>query len=285
MSIPLNHHYVSQCQIKQFFNAEEGKIYLYDKDKKNFYWRTSTKSIFSEKFSNSIFKQGNINHKTLEDDLKIFEDEYPIAVELISDTAKTGTISKECYHSLLNITLFGIIGHLRTPQIKKGLDDAVNNAFESLYEECTDELRAQLKSLTEYKGHVSYSNVVKYSTTALRIAEKMGGLAFTIWHIRSDDFFLLPDTSAFTLRGRINNYFNPDIFEIAEVGFPLTNKIFIHALSEKLGQEKSYIAFIDEKNKQIVADINYNLFHFAQKLVATNDEAYLKQIVEQVEQA
>jgi hypothetical protein len=283
MSIPLNHHYVSQCQIKQFFNEEHGKIYLYNKVKRNFYSRPSSKGIFSEKYSNSIFKDGKIDHTTLEDDLKIFEDEYSGAVELISNTGKTRNISKDCYHSLLKITLFGIIGHLRTPQIKKGLDDAVNNPFHGLYEECTEELRQKLESLTEYKEYVSYSNVVKYSTTALRIAERMGGLAFTIWHIQSDDFFLLPDTSAFTVRRKINNYFNPNIYEIAEVGFPLTNKIFIHALSQKLGQEKSYIGFIDEKSRQLVTDINYNLFHYAENDVATRDEAYLKQVIAQVE--
>lgn len=105
MSIPINHHHVSQCHIKNFFN-DEGRIYLYDKVKKNFYSANSTKSIFSEKYSNSVFNNGQVDHKILEDDLKMFEDNFPKAVELIANTKHTRVISTECYRALVEITLY-----------------------------------------------------------------------------------------------------------------------------------------------------------------------------------
>ena len=281
MSIPLNHHYVSQCQIKKFFNTE-GKIFLYDKSKRNFYWKNSSKNIFSEKFSNSIFNNGEIDHETLEHDLKLFEDNYPSAVELISEGAKSGKISNDCYQSLVSITLFGISGKLRTPQRKMELDNLIEDLFGLFKEQASEEHRLEFEKTNEYKKHVSYSNLLKYSETALEIVELMGGLDFTIWYITSDDCFLLPDTSATTIRRKINTYFNPDIKEIAEVGFPLTDKIFIHARSKKLGQGKSFIAYVKTKNHQAVTDINLNLFHSSYNIVATSSESYLRNFMTQM---
>lgn len=281
MSIPLNHHYVSQCQIREFFN-DAGKIFLYDKSKRNFYSKTSPKNIFSEKFANSIYKNGKVDHQTLENDLKIFEDDYPSNVQLITDSIKAGKITKECHHSLLNITLFGIIGGLRTPQRKQELDGIIDKAFGQFKDYLSEAQKNDLEKTTEFKKHVKYSNVLCYTETALRIVERMGGLVFTIWHIQSDDCFILPDTSATTTRRQINKYFNPHVREIAEIGFPLTDKIFIHALSKKLGQEKSYIARVDKNNNKAITDINYNLFHFSNNIVATSSETYLKTIVTQI---
>jgi Protein of unknown function (DUF4238) len=278
MSIPLNHHHVSRCQIKEFFN-ENGKIFLYDKAKKIFSSKTSSKNIFSEKLSNSVYKNGKIDHTTLENDLKIFEDSYPKDVDLIRNAVKEKQISKECHYSLLNITLLGIIGRLRTPARKKELDNILDKMFGQLEPHITDELLKEFEETNEYKKHVKYSNMLGYAETALRIAEKMGGLDFTIWHIQSEDCFLLPDTSATTTRRKINEYFNPDIQEIAEVGFPLTQKIFVHALSKKLGQGQSVVVTVKKNNHQAIIDINHNLFHHSNNLVATSNESYLKHFV------
>lgn len=283
MSTPLNHHHVSQCQIKEFFGSE-GKIFLYDKSKGNFYSKKSAKNIFSEKLANSIYKNGKIDHESLESDLKIFEDDYPSAVNLIKDGIQKRKISSDCHQALLSITLFGIIGRLRTPERKKELDNIIDNLFNQLENQLDNEQRKGLEQTMEYKKHVKYSNLLSYTDTALRIMEKMGGLDFTIWHIESDDFFLLPDTSATTMRKRINKYFNPDVFEIAEVGFPLTDKIFIHALSKKLNQGKSYFCFVDKNDDKNVTDINFNLFHFSNNSVATSNEKYLKKIVSKVKE-
>lgn len=281
MSIPINHHYVSQCQIKNFF-SNEGKIFLYDKPKQNFYSKTSSKNIFSEKFSNSIYKDGKIDHETLENDLKIFEDEYTKAVKLISETSNTLKITKECHHALLNIALFGIIGRYRNPKAKQELDDILDHMFDKFKDDMSSKQLADLNKTTEYRKHVKHSNMLAYAESALRIAEKMGGIVFTVWHIKSEDCFLLPDTSAISIRHQINKAFNPYIRNIAEVGFPLTDKIFIHALSKKLVQDKSHIVIVDTNKNQAITDINYNLFHYAYETIATSNESYLKFIVSKV---
>jgi hypothetical protein len=281
MSTPLNHHHVSQCQIKQFFDSE-GEIFLYDKAKHNFYSKRSAKNIFSEKLANSIYMNGEVDHESLEADLKIFEDNYPNAVDQITDAIKKCKISTDCHHVLLDITLFGIIGRLRTPEHKKELDNIIDNMFNQFEDLMADEQKKSLEQTKEYKKHVKYSNLLSYTDTALRIVKRMGGLDFTIWHIEGDDCFLLPDTSAISIRKQINKYLNPHVREIAEVGFPLTDKIFIHALSKKLGQRKSYFCFVDKNDDKSVTDINFNLFHFAYNTVATSNEEYLRKIVSQV---
>lgn len=278
MSIPQNHHHVSQCQIKNFINSE-GKIFLYDKAKKNFYVKSTSKNIFSEKRANSIYKDGKIDHESLELDLKSYEDKYPDAVCLISEAIKNRKISDDCHRALILITMFGIIGRLRTPQRKRELDTIIDNSFTQFEDLLAEDQKKGLEQTREYKQHVKYSNLLTYTEIADSVFERMGGLDFTIWHIESNDCFLLPDTSATSIRKKINLYFNPDIKEIAEVGFPLTDKIFVHALSKKLGQQKSYICFIDKDDDKNVTDINYNLYNFANNTVATSNEGYLRRIV------
>jgi hypothetical protein len=51
--MPNNHPYVSQCQIRNFFNKKAGKIYLFDKSKNIAFSRGSTKRVFSEEEANT----------------------------------------------------------------------------------------------------------------------------------------------------------------------------------------------------------------------------------------
>ena len=211
--------------------------------------------------------------------MKIFEDKFPSAVELIRKTKETKSISPECYLALTDIALFGIIGNLRLPAAKKSMDNLYDELSDNLYNHMTANLKKSFEDATEFKKYVKYSNLLSYSDTALRIYEKMGGLNFTIWHIQSDDCLLLPDCTAFTIRRKINNYYNPNIEEIAEIGIPVTDKIFVHALSKKLDKKKSYIAFVDKNHDKSVFDINYNLFHFAHNTLATSSLDFLNYIV------
>jgi Protein of unknown function (DUF4238) len=279
MSIPLNHHYVSQCHIKNFFSPD-GKIYLYDKAKKNFYSAISTKNIFSEKYSNSVYNNGKVDHVSLEEDLKIFEDNFPKTVELIANTKYTKKITAECHNALVEIILYGLASTLRPPTAKQELDGIYDLLFDKVYEQMTDNLKRGLEQAVEFRKHVKYANLLKYSDMAIRIYEKMGELAFTIWHIQSGDRFLLSDSTAFTVRHKINSYFNPDIKEIAEVGISLTDKLFVHAISKKLGPTNSYLAFIEKDNDSAVFNINFNLFHCSKMTVATSNEEFIKNLID-----
>lgn len=78
MSKPRNHHFVSQVHIKNFFNTTHSKIFIYDKILDNFYFKRTTKSLFSEKDLNTKFDNGLKDFESLENDLNhFFEKDFP----------------------------------------------------------------------------------------------------------------------------------------------------------------------------------------------------------------
>lgn len=134
------------------------------------------------------------------------------------------------------------------------------------------------KSIADSKK-TKYSNVVHYTNIAASRLRKMGDLDFNIYRINTTEAFLLPDIGCVQMRDRINNYINPYIQEVAIIGIPLTDKVFVFACSKKLGDSSSGVTTINDLNSGIVKDINGQLFESALKTVATKDEVQLKKIV------
>jgi hypothetical protein len=75
MSTPINHHYVSQCQLRAFFNDEESKTFLFDKKIDNIFYKKTTKYISSEPNLNSAVVAGEVSHNVVEDDLRFYLDD------------------------------------------------------------------------------------------------------------------------------------------------------------------------------------------------------------------
>ncbi len=114
MSIPKNHHHVSQCHIRKFFNNSEKKIYLYDKWEDRYFWSKTTKTIFSEKFSNSKIHNGRVNHEILEKELKVFEDDFEKITTLIKYVCENPLKPHgENIELMYRLALFGLIGEMR----------------------------------------------------------------------------------------------------------------------------------------------------------------------------
>ena len=110
----------------------------------------------------------------------------------------------------------------------------------------------------------------------------MGELDFKFVVVKSDDVFFIPDNSAYTIRMKINEYFNPDIQEVAIVGIPLTDKIFIEAMSTKVKGSKTEFITITDANSDLVKQINTNIFTSSFNKVGTSDELFLKNFVLQL---
>jgi hypothetical protein len=283
MSTPKNHHFVSQVHLKNFFNDKEKKIYVYDKLINKHYFKTTTKTLFSESKSNSRFINGEIDHKTLEKDLNdYFEKDFAKNTKLIEDFTKHNQLTNEVENALGYFAKYGVIGNMRTPRHKKSIDDSLFNAFKTISENATDELKAQIEEMFEYKDKVPYSNVLEYSEIADSILNLMGNLIFQVLIPKNEeDFFIIPDFAAATVRAKINEYFNPDIEEIAYIGIPLTSKIYLHFHSEKLfkGKEKpdSRMAYC---SSETVTFYNKANLDFSQDKVACENENYLKNFID-----
>lgn len=128
-----------------------------------------------------------------------------------------------------------------------------------------------------------YSNRLNYKDFVDTVLEKMGDLFFEVYIIQSDNhFFFLPDKPSFGAREKINEYFNPDIKEFAKIGVPLSSKIFLHAESRKLRNEKDKVFFITESNIDFLNKLNSNLIDLADKTVACESEKYLRDFIQNI---
>jgi hypothetical protein len=256
MSIPVNHHYVSQCHQKEFFNLSTGLIYLYDKELENHYSRTSSKHLFSEDNSNTKEENGIIDRTTLEMELKIlFEDEYSKHVRTIEEFVISQHDKDTTYQSLCWLTLLGIIGEMRHPKFKSEIDNTVWKMQSDIIGKYYDFSKEEILQVLEKKQKTPYSNRLSYLDAAFKILEKLEPLDFLIVSIESNDNFILPDTSCFQRRGQLRQYPNPYISEIIQVGVPLTDKLYILASPQSLKSEMSGIKFERNDHSKLVYGI------------------------------
>lgn len=283
MSIPVNHHYVSQCQQEEFFNNSTRLIYVYDKELDNHYSKKSSKRLFSEDHANTREKNGIVDQATLEYELKILvEDEYPKHVRQVEKFVISQEEKDITYESLCWLTMLGILGEIRHPQYKKEIDEIVFKMESDIirrYYNFTEE--QTLKAIKE-KQKTPYSNLLSYMDVALKRLEKLEPLDFFIVSIESNDHFILPDTSCFQLRGQLRYYPNPYIQDIIQVGVPLTDKLYILATPQSLGSGMHGIKYERESNSELVYEINKDLYLFSRKAIACSDETFLKSFIDRV---
>ncbi|WP_452225732.1 DUF4238 domain-containing protein [Lacinutrix cladophorae] len=285
MSIPRNHHFVSQVHIKNFFNSEKGKIFLYDKLANNHYFKTTTKSVFSEKDLNSKFDKGELDHISIEKDLnEHFEKDFSQHLGIVENFLTEFNLTNEVNESLIYFAKYGIIGEIRNPRHKKELEETIHNAFSEIYKMFDSNLKKEFDEAFAYKKETEYINAVKYSKFANDIIKLMGNLIFIIETPKNDkDFFLLPDFCSANRREKINTYFNPDVKEIAYIGLPLTSKIYIHFYSSKIENIKPNSG-IYEMDSLTVDKLNKMNYDYCQSKVACENEEYLKYFIKNVAQ-
>ena|SRR5690554_3116314 len=285
MSKPKNHHFVSQVHIKKFFNKKEGKIYVYDKILENFYFKETTKSLFSEKNLNTKFDNGLKDFESLENDLnQFFETDFTTHYLNIQKFVEDFNYSKEVNNSLIYFAKYGAIGEIRTPRHKQSVEDTIFKAFTELSENSTAEFKNEVEQAFSYKKEIKYINSIQYSEFADKIISLMGDLIFRIEIPRDkNDFFLLPDFCAANVREKINIYFNPDVKEIAYIGLPLSSKIYIHFYSSKIKniKAKSNIDIIDSTK---VFELNKVNFNYCESKVACESDIYLNKFIKNVVQ-
>ena len=139
-----------------------------------------------------------------------------------------------------------------------------------------------IKDILRSKQKTPYSSLESYVKVAVRILEKLEPLDFAIYSIESNDHFILPDNSCFQVRGQLENYANPLIEEIIQIGIPINHRLFILATPQKLKTRNHGIQYITDDNSDIVFDINKDLYNFARAGVACKDEEFLKKTIAKI---
>lgn len=282
MSVPKNHHIISKVHIKNFFNKSEGKIYVYDKSEKNIFFKTTLKSLFSEQYSNSRFSDGEIDHETLEKELNdFFEKDFAKNASIVQNFISNNIENEEIIKALIYFVKYGIIAEMRTSKYKKEMDEVIFGSLKGISEMFAPELKADFKKSIEFENHVKYSNLTSYLDIANEVLEKMGDFRYEILVADELNYFFIPDFGAATQRDKINDYFNPDIKEIAYVGLALTSKIFINFFSTKLYKNKPLpSSSIIHCGFNVVEYLNRLNLRYCQCKVASENEEYLKDFVE-----
>ena len=279
MSVPKNHHYVSQCQIKKFFNKEEGKVYVYNKETKRIQYRRSSEKLYSEDESNSRFINNKIDHQTLEDDLnKHFEHDFNKHFQMLEEAINIKSFTPEFKDAVSFFTKYGIAGYIRPPSKKSELDNKLKSSLLKVYGETSNEGKHILDLFSQTK----HSNKIIYSEFSEKVYSAMGDVNAVLYSIVSDDFFLLPDLPSITKREKINEYFNPDVKEIAMVGIPLSSKIFLNAESSKYRKYNDRISYLSAKRTSVINRINYSLYLHAHKEVACENKKYLENFIQNI---
>ncbi|MDP3359655.1 MAG: DUF4238 domain-containing protein [Lutibacter sp.] len=281
MSIPRNHHFVSQIHIKNFFNNSLGKIFVYDKILNNFYFKKTSKSLFSEKDLNTMIVDETNDFESLEMDLNIFfENSFSKNHTIIQNFIKDFNFSKEVEQALFDFAHYGSIGEIRNPRNKQVLEDTLYDTFYNvLYENCTPELKIEIDKIFSYQKETKYINATQYSELSAKIIESMGDLIFRIEiPLNENDYFLLPDFCSATVREKINTYFNTDLNEIAYIGFPISSKIYIHFYSTKIKNLTIKSGIVNIDSKKVFSQNKLN-FDYSESKVACEDEKYLTEFI------
>lgn len=285
MSNPRNHHYVSQCQIKNFFNKEKGVICVYDKSYNRYFKKTTSKSLFSEEDGNSKVINGQVNHKILEDDLNMnFENWFSNDFSAVKNSlSEKNEITEDMRPHLLRFAKYGIAGQMRSPQKKMAMDKALTTSlFEQILPIAAPKLKKELEEYQLELSKTKYANNLLYSEITEKISTSMGSVSFVIYIIKNNDFFILPDKPSISKREKINEYFNPNIKEIAMVGIPLSSKLFLHVESKKFRDSHDMIIEITDMNSNIVTKINTALYLNSHKQIACESEEYLKKFINSI---
>ncbi|MDR6546530.1 hypothetical protein J2810_002589 [Chryseobacterium rhizosphaerae] len=284
MSIPKNHHYISQIHIKNFFNNGDGGIYLYDKDQNNLFKSKGTRNIFSERNLNTRrISENDIDYISIENELSnIFEKDFNKHLATVRSFCNSLKYSEEVEAALLYFARYGVIGEFRTPHYKRKLDDSMFNGLKDILEHAVDDLKEEFFKEFNFDNEVKYTNTINYEELSNNIIEAMGEMSFILSiPTNKEDYFLLGDFCAVTIYDKINEDFNPHVKEIAYIGFPLCSSIYLELFSNKWNKSPQ-TSIIRRLGSNHVFSRNKANFMRSRKMVACEDADYLKCFIQQV---
>ncbi len=262
-----NHHFVSQCHLKEFFNNEEGHIYLYDKQRNNHYKNSGTKRIFSEKDLNAKLLDDKVDRRTMEIELQVlFEDDFAKHLAIVKQFHKDHQAIEEAYWEMNHLGLMALVGEYRNPAYKSGLDAAL------------DSLKLNFTGSAEPDLKIKYQNLHGYIDVASKLLADMDPITYAIVSIETDEHFILPDTSAFLVREHLN------VGHVMQFGLPLTDKLFLLGRSSRMGNYPTTLVRITKQESQLLLQINSDLINFAYKTVACRDKVFLYKTIEKMRQ-
>lgn len=247
MSIPKNHHFLSQVLLKKFLDSE-GRLNYYSKTKDSITNKEYGRFDFADEYLNSIIDDnGEIDHKSVEDNLNHnFERDFNRYYDNFFN-ALTSDNHEGLTDSIKFMIRLGIIGDMRTPEHQTETQNTIFGGLEQIRQLADSKLEQEFEEFYNSVSPVKNKLPVDYNEIANGIQELMGECIYSVFIADDDEYFFLPDNSAVTIRSKLEPdiEYNGEILEsgsrpIATVIFPINSKTVIVSQAAKICPQKSH---------------------------------------------
>lgn len=296
MSIPKRHHYVPRVHIRKF--KKGAGYFLLLKDKKEVKNSFSSADFFVKKQLNTTgLEDGGKDHFSFENELTIRWDNNfnTFYTDIINNQKTPNKINNKTLKFFFEYSVITFMRRLK-------MEDKFNNDFLSFKDalpEVVEVFNSNEIDLSEFTNDAidSVKNLFQsFSNELNKLEEKQKGVDYPalipseakmfvpekchcIIYITSKDSFILPDCTMTALKSKETfDLHGMTVNKIAQVGIPLTPKLFIEIRNSDLIDAKENLICIPSKKE--IEEINNSLFNIAYTQVLLNNPEQLDELKE-----
>lgn len=285
MSIPRNHHFVSQVLIKKFLGANNN-LNIYSKSENKVIIKPFERQDFAVRDLNSIISNnGEIDHKSVEDNLNLyFETEFNKYYDLLIKSIDLND-HENFVISIKYLIRMGIIGDMRTPEHQLEMQNVMFQSFGGLYEMFSDELKQEYHEFLESVSSVKNKTPLVYNELCDKILKIMGEVNYHVFKVADNNYFFLPDNTSVIHRSKLE----PDIetkdgkiletpgLPISAILYPINSEIIILVESKKISSQKQNGIY--QLSEKVTIDYNKLFIENSRDKVVCSNERYLKDFI------
>ncbi|WP_430408926.1 DUF4238 domain-containing protein [Kordia sp.] len=285
MSIPRNHHYVSQVLIKKFLTVNKYYSY-YSKLEKKVLTKRLERKDFAEKDLNSITDDKNeIDHKTIEDNLNSnFERDFNKYYHSLFKSIETNNLVL-FEQSIKYLIRLGIIGDMRTREHQLETQNAILGGLSDMYDLFSDELKQEFSNIIDTQKPVKNKLPIDFNKLTDEILYNMGEINYYVFKAHKNHFFFLPDNTSIINRSKSYEDIKTDdgltltspAAHITMVIYPINSKTIIATMSQKINNQYKSGTF--NLSEEMTESYNYSFINNSRDKVICENEKYLNMFI------
>lgn len=286
MSIPRNHHYVSQVLIKKFLNPDK-RISTFSKKENKVVTKLLERQDFAERDLNSFVTDENvIDHKSVEDNLNAnFERDFNKYYNLLFQSIEN--INLELFiKSIKSLIKLGVIGDMRTREYQLETQQIIYGKLGEIIEIFSEETKIKNNdNFDDLNPSIKNKLPLNFNKTANEVLELIGDASYCVFKAHENHHFFLPDNTSLIQRSKTTQNIKMSNgktlvrsdLPITIITYPIDNKNMIVVKSKKTkGLNSNGIFQLSE-----LTTINYNLnfIRNSRDKIISGEENYLKKFI------
>lgn len=284
MSIPRNHHYVSQVLIRKFLD-KDNNLYTYSKESGSIEEKKWSRFDFAEKDLNSTVDEfGQVEHSSVEEILnQHVETGFNNHYNKVMDAIFSNDFS-ELIESIKYLIRMGIIGDMRTPYRQAERQNIVLDSYRMISKRATKEIQDSLEEFESRTSDIKNKMPIDYKAIIDKTLDLMGETIYSVFEAPQSDFFFLPDCSSIVVRSQLEDdtiidgiVFHNPTRPISTVILPINSKVVLVAQSKKICPQESHGIYKLSSND--VDEYNIMFLEKAHDKVICENKEYLNQFV------